>query len=295
MKKSFEHSSLPELLDVILMGNNESDEAMWYVLHERTNEGLRRKYLDYESQLWDSFEDLVDDFFLYLREGKQGSKQVPYSVLRTINNKEAFESWLLSTWRNYLSNRVENDGVQKNGVGEIDEITLVVINDNKSIADERKIEIVSQLIAYCLQVFLPRGRFIFLRSMLTILNKENALSTKDMAEALGMTEINYRVVNHRMKVNERKFLKRILNGETLRLKEDSKKVATQIDEDFDNLYSVLMRCYIDTLQTLKQREAIQHLRLSNIKADGTMLHEPECNAKVNIKPFWSRLVKEIYK
>jgi len=290
MLNPFEHKSLAELLDIILTGNNESDEAMWYVLHERMSEGLRTKYHDYEYQLWDSYEDLVDDFFLYLRECPRGRKHEPYSVLRTINNKEVFESWLLSTWRNYLSNRMDNDGVQKNGVGEIDEITLATITDNKSIADERKIEIVSQLIAYCLQVFLPRGRFIFLRSLLTILNKENALSTKDMAEALGMTEINYRVVNHRMKANEQKFLRCILKGENLRLNEESQKVATQIYQSFDNLYSVLMRCYDDTLQTLKQRETIQSLRLSNIKADGTMLHEPECSAKVGIRAFWSKLV-----
>lgn len=215
-------------------------------------------------------------------------------MLRTIINKEAFESWILSTWRNYLNNRVESEGVPRCGICGIDDMTLTAIHDNKSIADERKIEIVSQLIAYCLQVFLPRGRFIFLRSMLTILNKDNALSTKDMAEALGMTEINYRVVNHRMKVNERAFLKRIINGETLRLNEENKKVAIQLNQDFDNLYPILMSCYVDVLHTLKQRDTIQTLRLSNIKADGTLLHEPEYTAKVGIRAFWSRLIKDIY-
>lgn len=293
MQKSFEHKSLPELLDVILTGNSEGDEAMWYVLNERINDSMQKKFRDYESLLWDSYEDLVDDFFLYLREGKQGSKQVPYSALRTINNKEAFESWLLSTWRNYLSNRVESECLPRCGVSEIDESILTAINDNKYIADERKIEIVSLLIAYCLQVFLPQGRFIFLRSMLTILNKEQALSTKDMAEALGMTEISYRVVNHRMKANEREFLKRIINGETLRLNEEGKKIATQINEDFDKLYAVLLRCYIDTLQTLKQRDTIQSLRLNNIKTDGTLLHEPDYITKVGIRTFWNKLKKDI--
>lgn len=295
MHKTFDQISMAELLDVILARKSESDEAMWYVLHERKSDALRRRYLDYECQLWDGYEDLVDDFFLYLREGKQGSRQVPYYVLRTINNKEAFESWLLSTWRNYLSNKVEQDGMLRVDVHNMNEEAITNIVDVKAVDDERKIEIVSQLIAYCLQVFLPRGRFIFLRSMLTILNKENVLSTKDMAEALGMTEINYRVVSHRMKTNEHEFLKRILNGKSLRLNEESRNVAARIIQNFDNLYSVLMGCYIETLKTLKQREAIQTLRLNNIKADGTLLHEPDCTMRVGIRAFWNKLMKEIYK
>jgi len=37
------------------------------------------------------------------------------------------------------------------------------------------------LLAYALQVFYPRGRFIFLRSLLTILNEQQAVPDKQMA------------------------------------------------------------------------------------------------------------------
>lgn len=38
-------------------------------------------------------------------------------------------------------------------------------------ADEQQLAVASQLIAYAHQVFYPRGRFIFLRSLLSLLNK----------------------------------------------------------------------------------------------------------------------------
>ena len=51
-----------------------------------------------------------------------------------------------------------------------------LLTESSSADGEIKIHIVSQLIAYALQVFYPRGRFIFLRSLLTILNEQRAIT-----------------------------------------------------------------------------------------------------------------------
>lgn len=93
-----------ELLDIILQGDEQSDEAMYYVLKERVNRKLKEKFRTHEHVFFEDFEDVVDDFFLYLREGN-GKVREPYHALRTIVNKDAFEGWLVSTFRNYLTNR----------------------------------------------------------------------------------------------------------------------------------------------------------------------------------------------
>ena len=70
-----------------------------------------------------------------------------------------------------------------------------------SVSDEEKIRVVSELIAYAHQVFYPRGRFIFLRSLLTMLNKQRAVPNKEMAEALDMSDLAYRVAVYRFSVS----------------------------------------------------------------------------------------------
>ena len=52
---------------------------------------------------------------------------------------------------------------------------------DESFNDEQKLQIASQLIAYAHQVFYPRGRFIFLRMLLTMLNKQRALPYEEGA------------------------------------------------------------------------------------------------------------------
>lgn len=94
---------------------------------------------------------------------------------------------------------------------------MSLLTESLSADGEIKIHIVSQLIAYALQVFYPRGRFIFLRSLLTILNEQQAVPDKEMAEALGMSYISYRVTLHHMRSNVKRFRECLLNGESLRL------------------------------------------------------------------------------
>ena len=89
---------IPDFVDMILKGD---DVAMYYLLHNRLNHRLHERYNDYQQQLYDNFEDIIEDFFLYLRE----HGRYPYQSLRRIKNRDAFETWLLNTFRNYLSNR----------------------------------------------------------------------------------------------------------------------------------------------------------------------------------------------
>ena len=278
---------VPDFMDIILQQNDESDEAMYYLLHQRLEHQLHERYDDYHQQLYDGYEDVVEDFFLYLREGKDGSKRYPYQSLRRIKKKDAFETWLLNTFRNYLSNRAN----EENG------ISFVSYNEHESresdelLSDEQKMLIVSQLIAYAHQVFYPRGRFIFLRSLLTMLNKKKALPNEEVAKTLGMTDISYRVTLHRMKGNLIKFRQRLMQGETLRLDDKHQQMAQQIYDDFTHLYPALLMFYTQTIDSLKCADAIKQLRQQHYETTGFMAHEPDADSssRTTIKAFWNKM------
>ena len=109
---------------------------MWYVLSERMKPALHSKYQQYKEGLWDDFEDLLDDFFLYLKKGKEAENH--YTSLRTIRNSEAFDKWLLSTWRFFLSAHIEEGII----IHTVDDVEII---EEEPLPDERKIEIVSRL------------------------------------------------------------------------------------------------------------------------------------------------------
>ena len=275
---------VPDFVDIILHDAKQSDEAMYYLLHQRLNHQLRERYEAYQHQLYDDFEDVVEDFFLYLREGR--GNRFPYQALRRIKKKEAFEKWLLTTYRNYLSNRAEaEEQLYRLSDNAVDDTTI------SPITDEKKLQIASQLIAYSLQVFYPRGRFIFLRSLLTMLNKQKALPNTEVAKALGMSDISYRVTLHRMKCNLAKFRQRLMHGKSLRLDEQHQQMAQHIYDDFDPLYPALMQLYNQTIGTLKCADDIKQLRQQYFEVTGVVAHEPECDSpsRITVKAFWAQL------
>ena len=277
-----------DFLDMILKGD---DEAMYYLLHNRLSHQLRNRYEAYIDHLYDDYEDVIDDFFLYLRERGRS----PYQSLQRIKKKESFESWLLNTFRYYLSNRVEAEGktVWNHGDRSLDSIqnhesAPVVPSD---LTDERKLAIVSHLIAYAHQVFYPRGRFIFLRSMLTMLNKQRAVPNKEMAEALDMSYLAYRVTLHHMRQNVRRFRERLLKGESLHLDADHQLMADNINRDFIHLYPTLFRIYLESIDSLKTSVAVKHLRQQYLEERGFVVHEPDSDSPINVRipAFWEKL------
>ena len=89
-----------DFIGLILNGGEQADEAMYRLLHHHLHQQLRQRYEVYQHQLLDEFDDIVDDFFFYLREGKEGKNQQPYSSLRNIEKRESLEPWMLNTFRN---------------------------------------------------------------------------------------------------------------------------------------------------------------------------------------------------
>ena len=279
---------VPDFVDLILSHQEQGDEAMYYLLHQRLEHQLRERYEVYRRNVFDGFEDVIEDFFLYLRVGSDGRNRVPYQSLRRIKSKDAFEKWLLTTFRNYLNNRSQAE--ERASFTSFSD-SMDDDSEESPLTDEQKLSVCSQLIAYAHQVFYPRWRFIFLRSLLTMLNKQKALPDKEMAAALGMNHLAYRVMQHRMKANLARFRQRLLQGEHLRLDDAHQQMADHIYNDFTHLYPTLLTYYTQTIGTLKCADAIRQLRQEYYEATGTMAHEPEPTISIitTAHSFWEKL------
>ena len=257
-----------------------TDETIYRLLHQKLNWRLRRCYEVYQNRLTDEFDDIVDDFFLYLRDGKNGTDSEPYQSLRRIRNMEALGAWMIKTFRNYLSMRAAKNDHYNN---ELDDSPSVL-------TDERKLSIASNLIAYTHQMMPPRSSFIFLRSLLTMLGKQQALPNEDMAQALGMTDVSYRVAVHRTKTNLANYREQLLHGESLPLDEQHQAMAQRINDDFTNLYPTLLYYYNQDLDVLNCADAVNKLRQQHFEATGCMMHEAEVeySVPVTVEYLWNK-------
>ena len=267
-----------------------SDEAIYDLLHTDLNRQLKKKFDIVEHQLLEGFDDVIDDFFLYLRDGKDATNNIPYQAVYNIKNPEAFDKWILNTFRNYLSVR----GAKEEKFICI-EFPVDTISDSDALSsiltDEQKLSVASNLIAYAHQVLLPRDSFILFRTLLTILDKKQALPNEVMAKSLGMSDIAYRVTVHRMKCYLAKYRTQLLQGQHLELDETHQQMAQKINDDFLNLYPTLLVYYDQIVDTLGCADTIKNLRQEYYEETGMMLHEAETeySVPITINYFWNRL------
>ena len=156
------------------------------------------------------------------------------------------------------------------------------------LTDEQKLSIASCLIAYAHQELSPRDSFIFLRMLLTMLNKRQTLPNAEMALVLGMSDISYRVTVHRLKCNLAKHRANLLQGEPLTLDDQHRQMAKHINDDFLHLYPTLLDYYNQSLDQLNCADAIKQLRQKYYETSGNMLHEFNTLSpvKLSISAFW---------
>ena len=124
-----------------------------------------------------------------------------------------------------------------------------------------------------------------------MLNKQKALPNEEVAIALGMTNISYRVAVHRVKRNLAMFRQRLLQGEQFRLDDQHQQIARQLFEEFECLYPTLMAFYVQTIDSLKCADAIKRLRQQYYESTGIVAHEPDLDypVRTTISAFWNKL------
>lgn len=284
MVEDYKNRPSSELLDIILQATTQgatqgdapsyasdatpaatpqSDEILYFILKERLYKQLKRRYTPRAKYLLDTFDDCLDDFFLYLRGGS-----LPYHSLRTIQKKESFEQWLLTTFRNFLTINAHRHQHRYR------------LKDHKTgepvpepCSREQLITTAAQLIAYSHQTLLPRNQLILLRILLTILNKPNALPDNEIADAMGMSYILYRVTVHRIMRKLEHLRTQLELGENLQLDAYHTDLAAHISGDFESLYTALLRYYDTALQHQDYSTSITSLRHKYYAETGRMLHE----------------------
>lgn len=316
-EEPFAEAPISDFVGLILDGGEQADEAMYYVLRHRLYLPFKRQYNIFQHLLSDDFDDVLDDFFLYLRDGSDLSSghdqsdkddqsgrsnqsgknhqsggddevvayqvysepcsgnRAHYPALRRIRNCNTFVQWLLRTFRNYLITRADREGPLS--TIELDPDCVTNADVPVSImTDEEKLSFASDLLAYALQEMSPRDGFILLRTLLTMLNKRQSLPNEELAAALGMTEVSYRVAVHRVKDRLAQYRTRLLQGESLRLDTPHRRMSQRINEGFLHLYPTLLFYYNQCVNSLSPNlaAAVNRLRQIHLDSTGNLLHEP---------------------
>ena len=138
-------------------------------------------------------------------------------------------------------------------------------------------KVLSAMIAYCYQELPLVQRFVFMRMILTYLDRDRALPQKDVALVLGLSHVYYRVLCNRVKVFALQVKERLLGGERLPLRMNALEMRDRLDADFGGWYNLLSSYYAETIAQFTQAEEITALRYSYATDSPDMLlHDVNC-------------------
>lgn len=239
------------------------DEALYLILNYILKSKLRRRFRPYAQQVSFTLDDVLQDYFLYLR----GDIKAPYAVFQTINDISAFDAWILATFRNYVSKKACR------GLRSVNRSTSNIMDMSDDTAQER-LNILSTMIAYCYQEFPPVQRFVFLRMVLTYLHKERALPQKDVSEVLGISHVYYRVLNNRVRDVALAVKDRLIDGEQLYLDQSGLDLQNELSSGFQDWYDVLSAYYARAIDSLSQAQEINALRCQyRVDSSSMPLHD----------------------
>ena len=241
------------------------DKALYRVLTESLRPRLLRRFRAYEKRAPFAFEDALQEFFLYLR----GDGNNAYSIFKELKDASAAGAWLITTFRNFVSKK-SRYGVSA-VAGDIPDLS-----DCPDCPQDKLQKVLSAMIAYCYQELPLVQRFVFMRLILTYLDRNRALPQKDVALVLGLSHIYYRVLCNRVKSYAMRVKGRILAGERLPLNTDALEMKDRLDADFSGWYDLLSFYYAQTIAQFTQAEEINTLRYSYATDSPDMvLHDGE--------------------
>ncbi len=242
------------MLAIILKGTKRGDEALYYLLNKRLRGNLRTEY---ERSQWltdDSFEDTINEYYLYLHDNGKGDddSMTYYQPLKRIKDKKTFAWWIIRTYRFFLNNKIQKMMLTPLYVD------LPTEQPSDSVMNwERKIWDMAVLIVFAYQNLPPVTKFIFFRSMLSVMNKSLCVSNRLMAHTLGISYIHYRVRSHYAWQMVRNKRKRMLDGERIKLNSEGIAMAKSLFANYGALFPTLRLYYLDILDVMPAKELIK--------------------------------------
>ena len=241
------------------------DNALYRVLTGSLRPRLLRRFRAYEKRAPFAFEDALQEFFLYLR----GDANNAYSIFRELKDASAADAWLITTFRNFVSKK------SRYGVRAV-AMDIPDLSDCSSRPQDEQQKVLSTMIAYCYQELPLVQRFVFMRIILTYLDRDRALPQKDVALVLGLSHVYYRVLCNRVKAFALQVKGRILAGELLLLNMNALEMRDRLDADFGGWYDLLSSYYAETINQFTQAEEINAMRYSYATDSPDMvLHDGE--------------------
>lgn len=238
-------------------GIESRDEALYWLITTSLRSRLERRFRPFAQQVPFSFEDALQDYFLYLR----GDGREAYSVFKSVKDSSSADAWMLSTFRNFLGKTVRSaDSSVMTDAEDVSDVAGIVDGYGEQAREIRQITQLSTILAYCYQELPQVQRFVFLRMILTHLDRSRALPQKDVATVLGMSHVYYRVLNNRVSSVMNRVKTSLLNGVHLHLNPEAADMRKALLADFNGWYDLLAVYYEKTISSFAQAEEINTLR-----------------------------------
>lgn len=285
--EKFNEFSASSYYEAVSLAATSSEEAVYYLLQRRLRRALQRLFKLHGFGLSDDFDDTIDDFYLYLYEGNGDG--TPFSIFCSIQNKEAFFGWVVATYRHFLLNKAKVE-IERNAM--LQAVQVMNTGDGKGLSEDSMIRYLATAIAYADQRFKPCNLFILYRSILNLLDHGRTIPQDQMAEAMQLHPVTYRVRSKRQRDIFRKFILMLEAGQHLELDRRHELMRLCIEEDFHRLYDLLIGYYNQVLEQLPAKDAIRALRLHYFREKGMMMHENSgygYRFSMNLKEFYSAL------
>lgn len=267
--EQYNYFSASDYFDAVSLPQEPPVEAVYYLLHKRLHHALQRMFELHGFGLSDDFDDTINDFFLYLYEGKNDGIR-PFAVVKNIQNKQAFFGWTISTYRNFLLNKAK-DEVKRKALQQ--EALVMADNEGRGLDEETMIGYLATAIAYADQRFPPFNLFIFYRSILSLLDHSRAIPQEEMAAAMNLHPVTYRVRCKRQRDCFQGFILSQETGHRLDLDRRHELMRLCIVEEFNRLYDLLIGFYNQALEQLPVKSEVRALRLRYHREKGMCMHE----------------------
>ena len=258
----YEGMTPAQLLSLILLCNEESSVALWYMLSVRFQENLQMCYLQLSKDVTNdikTFDDYLTDFYLYLYEGHPDYVTGPtqFHYLKTITDNTRIDSWMQKCFRQFISN--ERRALEKLTKA----LPAYVVEQKYEHLKDPQIELtrIAFSLAWFNQFEPVLNRYIFFRSMkkkvTKSFNRREELSDEETAQALGMNYAAYRSKSSRCCKEVQRLMTEMKKEDFAKLDANSLLLVDRIC----NIDERTLDSIVDSLMTGAERQLPQYADL----------------------------------
>ena len=286
----YEGMTPAQLLSLILLCNEESTVALWYMLSVRFTEKLKQCYLQLSQDVTNdikTFDDYLHDFYIYLYEGHPDYVTGPtqFHYLQTITDNTRIDPWMQKCFRQFISN--ERRALEKL----TEALPAYLLEQKYQHLNEPRIELtrIAFSLAWFNQFESELNRYIFFRSMkkkvTKTFNRREELSDEETARALGMNYATYRSQSSRCCKEVQRLITEMKRDDIAKLDANSLLLVDRIC----NIDESTLDSIVDSLVTGAERQLPQYADL----LEARLRKEEECFSFTKELSEWSLRMEDV--